>query len=137
MDPEKAILTIEDLDHAIAFASQTKNKWSRHRDHRGYPPEMLVFGKLSRCPGAITSDHTDASHALALQDTAEGQVPRERLATRERARQAFSAVIRSQVSPSSPESPFPTAENRLSSWGLEHGMEQRQPLAWSFESHSP
>ena len=86
MDKEKPIEPVEDLDIALSFATQTKNRWSRYK---GYPPELLVFGKLSKSPGSVTSEDSQASQELALQDSSEGQQFRERLATRERARRAF------------------------------------------------
>ena len=89
MDQEKPINTEEEFQTAISFATQTKNKWSRHK---GYPPELLVFGKLSKCPGSVISEGNSASHDLALQESPEGVQFRERLAIRERARKAFSEV---------------------------------------------
>lgn len=50
MDSEEAITTPDDVAIAVSMATHTKNQWSRHR---GYPPEMLVLGKISRVPGTI------------------------------------------------------------------------------------
>ena len=50
MDSESEIKSYEDLEEALQFATQTKNQWSRHR---GYPPEMLVFGKCAHVPGSV------------------------------------------------------------------------------------
>ena len=58
MDKEKPIETVEDLDVALSFATQTKNRWSRYK---GYPPEPLVFGKLCKSPGSVTSEASQAS----------------------------------------------------------------------------
>ena len=94
MDQEKPIQTTEDMETALSFATQTKNKWSRHK---GYPPELLVFGKLNKGPGSIASDSSNASLDLALQESPEGIQFREKLAIRERARKAFSEVDNSQA----------------------------------------
>ena len=94
MDHEKSINTGEELEVALHFATQTKNKWSRHR---GFPPEVLVFGKMSKCPASISSEPSQASHLKALQETSEGIRFREHLAARERARKAFSEVDNSQA----------------------------------------
>lgn len=93
MDREKSIETEEELETALSFATQTKNKWSRNK---GYPPEVLVFGKLSKMPGSIMSDSSEASHAIAMQDSTEGIQFRERLAFRERARKVFCEVDNQQ-----------------------------------------
>lgn len=93
MDQEKPIET-EELEMALSFATQTKNKWSRNR---GYPPEILVFGKLSKTPGSIMSDSSEAPHELAMQDSPEGIQFREQLAYRERARKAFCEVDNQQA----------------------------------------
>ena len=93
MDQEKPINTEEEFNTAIMFATQTKNKWSRYK---GYPPELLVFGKMSKCPGSVINEGNSASHDLALQESPEGVQFRERLALRERARKAFSEVDNAQ-----------------------------------------
>lgn len=51
--------TPEELDMVLSYPTQTKNKWSRII---GYPPEILVFGKLSQSPGSLRSDPDKASH---------------------------------------------------------------------------
>ena len=57
MDTEEAIKNYDDLERALQQATQTKNQWSRHR---GYPPELLVFGKSTRVtrirPSLITRE---------------------------------------------------------------------------------
>ena len=93
IDKEKPTSSEVDLEMALSFATQTKNKWSRYN---GYPPELLVFGKTSKRPGSVSSDPSCASHELALQNTAEGVLFRERLALREQARKAFCEVDNSQ-----------------------------------------
>ncbi len=94
MDSEVEIRSYEDLEEALQFATQTKNQWSRHR---GYPPEMLVFGKCASIPGSTISDLNRSSHAIALQNLPDGIRFREELAIRERARRAFALVDNSQV----------------------------------------
>lgn len=94
MDSEVAIQNYDDLEEALQVATQTKNQWSRHR---GYPPEMLVFGKCATVPGSITSDPNRTSHSMALQNLPDGIRFREQLAIRERARRAFAFVDNSQV----------------------------------------
>ena len=94
MDSEVPIQTYEDLEEALQSATQTKNQWSRHR---GYPPEMLVFGKCASVPGSVTSDPNRTSHAVALQNLPDGIRFREELSIRERARRAFAFVDNNQV----------------------------------------
>ena len=77
MDKEKAISATEEFETALSFATQIKNKRSRHK---GYPPEMLVFGKMSKTPGSVTSDMSNASRDLALQNTSDGFKFRAKLA---------------------------------------------------------
>ena len=94
MDIEEAITTYEQLETAIAFATHTKNQWSRYR---GFPPEMLVFGKQRLNAASTTSDLSLASHSLADAMTPDGLRFREELAVRERARKAFAQVDNCQV----------------------------------------
>eukprot|EP00435_Cladocopium_sp_Y103_P040013 s2586_g10.t2 len=75
-------------------ATMTKNQWSRHR---GFAPEMLVFGRSARISGSVISDESHAAHHMALQDLPDGQRFREELATRERARKAFAMVDNDQA----------------------------------------
>eukprot|EP00435_Cladocopium_sp_Y103_P062589 s281_g24.t1 len=93
MDHEVSIKTYHELSTALAQATMTKNQWSRHR---GFAPEMLVFGRMSRLPGSVISDESRSSHELALRDMPEGQRFREELAVRERARRAFALVDNDQ-----------------------------------------
>ena len=94
MDVEEGINSYDQLEQALSFATQTKNQWSRHR---GYPPELLVFGKMKKQPASITSDPSLASHALASSECAEGIRFRAELAVRESARKAFVQVDNDQA----------------------------------------
>ena len=94
MDVEQSIDSYEQLEVALAVATHTKNQWSRYR---GYPPEMLVFGKMTRIPGSVVSDISQPSHMLALSDQAEGIRFRTELARREQARKAFSQIDNDQA----------------------------------------
>ena len=94
MDHEEGICNYNQLAIALAHATTTKNQWSKYR---GYPPEMLVFGKGSKMVGSIVSDEETASHHAALSPTAEGVKFREELAARDRARRAFVAIDNDQV----------------------------------------
>ena len=78
MDVEQAIDSYEQLELASAIATHTKSQWSRYR---GYPPEILVFGK--RIPGSTISDVHQSSRMQALSDQAEGIRFREELAMRD------------------------------------------------------
>ena len=94
MDIEEAITSYEQLEIALAFATHTKNQGSRYR---GFPPEMLVFGKQRQNAASNISDLTGASHGLAVADTPDGIRFRDELAVRERARRAFAQVDNCQV----------------------------------------
>ena len=93
MDKENPIQAYDQLAVALSHATSTKNQWSRHR---GYPPEMLVFGKGVRIPGSITSDPTVSAHAVAISNLPDGARFRQDLATREAARKAFAEVDNDQ-----------------------------------------
>ena len=94
MDKEDSIDSYEKLTQALAFATNTKNQWSRHR---GYPPELLVLGKGLMIHGSTISDQKGAAHSLALSDSTEGQRFREELNCRERARKAYASVDNDQT----------------------------------------
>lgn len=94
MDVEQPIDSYEQLEIALAVATHTKNQWSRYR---GYPPEMLVFGKMARVPGSVVSDTSHSAHMLAVSDQAEGVRFRSELALRELARKAFCQIDNDQV----------------------------------------
>ena len=94
MDQEETISTYEELRSALAKATSTKNQWSRHR---GYAPEVLVFGKNIRVPGSVISDHDLSSHTAALGNETEFQKFQKELQRREQARRAFASVDNDQA----------------------------------------
>jgi hypothetical protein len=94
IDHENPILNYDQLSVALSHVTSTKNQWSKHR---GYPPEMLVFGKGIWVPGSVTSDPTIAAHARALSSMPDGLRFRQDLATREAARKAFAEVDNDQT----------------------------------------
>ena len=94
MDVEQPIESYEQLEIALAVATHTKNQWSRYR---GYPPEMLVFGKMARVPGSVVSDTSHSAHMLAVSDQSEGVRFRSELALRESARKAFCQIDNDQT----------------------------------------
>ena len=94
VDAEQPINSYEQLSVALSHVTSTKNQWSRHR---GFPPEMLVFGKGVRVPGSVTSDPTVAAHAMALSNQPDGLRFRQDLALCESARKAFAAVDNDQI----------------------------------------
>ena len=94
VDLEQPITTYEQMSAALSHVTSTKNQWSRHR---GFPPEMLVFGKGVRVPGSVTSDPTVAAHAAALSNQPDGMRFRQDLALRESARKAFAMVDNDQT----------------------------------------
>ena len=94
MDIEEAITTYDQWKISLVFAAHTKNQWSRYR---GYPPEMLVFGKTGKDAASNMSNLSMASHGLAAAETPEGLRFREELASRERARRANAEVDNCQV----------------------------------------
>ena len=79
---------------ALGHACSAKNQWSRVR---GYPPEILVFGKLTRQPGSVVSDWSLPAHAATEEESAEGIQFRAQLARRESARRAFVKVDNDQA----------------------------------------
>ena len=94
MDQEEAISSYDELRCALAKATSTKNQWSRHR---GYAPEVLVFGKNIRVPGSVISDPNISSHSAALGNGTEFQQFQKELNRREQARRAFTAVDNDQA----------------------------------------
>ena len=94
IDIEQPITNYDQMSTALSHVTSTKNQWSRHR---GYPPEMLVFGKGVRVPGSITSDPTVAAHATALSPLPDGARFRQELAIREAARKSFAMVDNDQT----------------------------------------
>ena len=89
MDIENPIDTYEQLSTALAMATSTKNQWSRYR---GFPPEMLVFGKHRKVVGSITSDMQTPAHQLAESECPDGIRFRQELSIRESARKAFAQI---------------------------------------------
>ena len=94
MDAEESIENYEQLEVSLGFATSVKNQWSRHR---GYPPEVLVFGKQRNIPASINSDSKLGAHSLALSPCSEGTQFRKEIGIRELARKAFAEVDNSQV----------------------------------------
>ena len=94
MDTEEPLDTFEKVEIAVSMATHTKNQWSRHR---GFPPELLVFGKSTKVPGTINADDQLPAHSLALDSRPEGLQFRENLAIRERARRAFVSTDNCQI----------------------------------------
>ena len=94
MDTEEAIDSYERLEIALGFATSVKNQWSRHR---GYPPEVLVFGKQRNIPASINSDIKIGAHSLAQSSCSEGTKFRKEIQVREMAQKAFVEVDNSQT----------------------------------------
>ena len=83
---EHPIENYQDLQKALWWSTQAKNACGLKR---GYAPEVLVLGKHTRLPGAVSSDHLLPAHRLADSDTSQGILFRKQLAMRETARRAF------------------------------------------------
>lgn len=94
MDHEESVNSYAQLAQALAQATATKNRWSRHR---GYPPEILMFRKGTRNPASVMNDEERAAHEMALRPHAEGLRFRAELECRERARRASAAVDNDQT----------------------------------------
>ena len=94
MDHEESVNSYAQLAQALAQATATKNRWSRHR---GYPPEILMFRKGTRNPASVMNDEERAAHEMALRPHAEGLRFCAELECRERARRAFAAVDNDQT----------------------------------------
>ena len=88
-EAEKPINTYADLSEALCWCVQAKNACSLRK---GYAPEVLVLGKHTRLPGAISSDELLPAHMLADSDTAHGIQFKRQLECRELARRAFHAA---------------------------------------------
>ena len=84
-EAEHPINNYADLNEALWWCIQAKNACSLRR---GYAPEVLVLGKHTRVPGAISSDELMPAHLLAESETAHGVAFRKQLACREAARRA-------------------------------------------------
>ena len=94
MDTEESIDSYEQLEIALGFATSAKNQWSRHR---GYPPEVLVFGKQRNIPASINSDNKIGAHGLAQSSCSEGTKFRKEIHIREMVQKAFVEVDNSQT----------------------------------------
>ena len=76
----------KDLQEALLWRTQAKNACSLRN---GYAPEVLVLGRHTRIPVAISIDEMLPAHMLADSETAQGVQFRRQLALRERARRPF------------------------------------------------
>ena len=83
---EHPITTYAQFQQAVWWCVQSKNACSLKK---GFAPEVLVLGKHTRLPGAVSSDMLLPSHLLADAETAQGIQFRKQLAFRESARRAF------------------------------------------------
>ena len=69
LDTNNPITTYAKLQQALIQCTQAKNCLSIRR---GYPPEILVFGKSSKLPGSIASSEEMSAHASANRENAYG-----------------------------------------------------------------
>ena len=83
---EHPITTYAQFQQAVWWCVQSKNACSLKK---GFAPEVLVLGKHTRLPGAVSSDMLLPSHLLADAETAQGIQFRKQLEFRESARRAF------------------------------------------------
>ena len=88
IDLDMPIKNYRDLQMALNQCTQAKNSMVIHR---GYSPEIMVFGKQSRLPGSVLSDASIPAHTAALQEDNDlsAESFRQQLKIRELARQAF------------------------------------------------
>jgi hypothetical protein len=88
IDLDMPIKNYRDLQMALNQFTQAKNAMVIHR---GYSPEIMVFGKQSRLPGSVLSDASIPAHTAALQEEHDLSTEsfRQQLKIRELARQAF------------------------------------------------
>ena len=88
VDLEAPIKNYQDLQVALNQCTQAKNSMVVHR---GYSPEIMVFGKQSRLPGSVLSDLSIPAHTAALQEEQDlsPESFKQQLKIRELARQAF------------------------------------------------
>ena len=88
IDLDMPIKNYRDLQMALNQCTQAKNAMVIHR---GYSPEIMVFGKQSRLPGSVLSDASIPAHTAALQEESDLTTEsfRQQLKIRELARQAF------------------------------------------------
>ena len=85
-EAEHAINNYKELQEALWWCTQAKNSCGLRK---GYAPEVLVLGKHTRIPGAVSSDELLPAHLLADSETSQGVQFRKQLAMRECARRAF------------------------------------------------
>ena len=85
-DKEHPINSYQELHQSLWWCVQAKNSSSLRK---GYAPEVLVLGKHTRLPGAVSSDDLLPAHLLAESDNAHGVLFRKQLEYRECARRAF------------------------------------------------
>ena len=88
MDVESPIVDARSFKEALvqAVTATAKNTLSRVK---GFSPEQAVLGRASRLPASILSDEHAGSHSLAEAQDSEGDVFRQHLEVRQRARKAF------------------------------------------------
>ena len=86
IEEDHPILNYQDLKRVLWSCIQAKNACSLKR---GYAPEVLVLGKHTRVPGAVSSDLLLPAHLLAESETGQGVLFKQQLALRESARKAF------------------------------------------------
>ena len=81
MDLQEPINTVSELDRCLGQCTASKNSLSLHR---GYSPEMLVFGKPHWVPGSVLSDNSLPSHAWQSEEQQDLQTDRFRSMLRRR-----------------------------------------------------
>ena len=65
LDVEQRIQTYSDLQQALCECTHAKNTLSLHR---GYTPELIVFGRRSRLPGSICGGELAPAQEMALDE---------------------------------------------------------------------
>ena len=86
VEEDHPINTYQDLKLVLWSCIQAKNACGLKR---GYAPEVLVLGKHTRVPGAVSSDLLLPAHLLAESECGQGILFKNQLALRESARKAF------------------------------------------------
>ena len=86
VEEDHPIKSYQDLKLVLWSCIQAKNACGLKR---GYAPEVLVLGKHTRVPGAVSSDSLLPAHLLSESETSQGVLFRQQLALRESARKAF------------------------------------------------
>eukprot|EP00435_Cladocopium_sp_Y103_P018806 s1370_g4.t1 len=122
---EHPINNYADFQRAVWWCVQSKNACSLKR---GFAPEVLVLGKHTRLPGAVSSDILLPAHFLADSETAQGLRFRQQLACRETARRAFhsadnsAALRRAMLRRSNPHRGTYQPGEWVMSWREGHGQ---------------